>query len=44
MEKLKDTNLPGYIELLYNKRKVLKNKVKSIKSFKEDFNVRRNKN
>jgi chromosome segregation ATPase len=44
LKKLKDENLPQYIKLMHDKRKGLKDKIRKVKAFKEDFYVRKSKN
>ena len=44
MVELKTDNPKVFIHILYEKRKGLKEKIRKIKAFKEDFYVRKNKN
>jgi chromosome segregation ATPase len=44
MAQMKTENPQIFIKMLYEKRKGLKDKIKKIKAFKEDFYVRKNKN
>ena len=44
MNQLKVENLGQYIKVMYEKRKSLKDKIRKVKAFKEDFYVRKSKN